>query len=200
MDLPTDLPSHLRGLVEGSGLGDDSAIIDSLTALAVHLRTAVSSYLGLRLTLVLDGWPVTLTAFGDIDGVRPSASLRVALSSMEPGFDPESRIVLYAGSPGAFVDLASDLAYLQRLHGAGNAATDVDGNGRQPAVALDADLPPDSTASGLSGLTEYEVINQAVGVLIGRGHSSDHARAALRRAAATDGLALPDYAARLVEG
>ena len=44
------------------------------------------------------------------------------------------------------------------------------------------------------------MINQAVGVLIDRGHSSDHARATLRRAAARDGLALPDYAARLVKG
>ena len=43
------------------------------------------------------------------------------------------------------------------------------------------------------------VINQAVGVLIERGHSPDHARAALRRDAAMDGLDLPDYAARLIE-
>jgi hypothetical protein len=202
VDLPTDLPSHLHDLVEGIGLGDDSAIGTALTAVAVGLRTAVTSYLGLRLTLVLDGWPVTLTAFGDIDGVRPATSVRMALSGTGPGFDPESRIVLYASQPGAFVDLAADLAYLQRRQAADGAAVAADAsrNGHQPSVALDADLPPASIISGLSGLTEYVMINQAVGVLIDRGHSSDHARAALGRAAARDGLALPDYAARLVKG
>jgi hypothetical protein len=183
------------------GVGDDSALTDSLTALAVDAQTAVSSYLGLRLTLFLDGWPVTLTAFGDIDGACPVTSLRLALSSMGRGFDPGSRVVLYAKTPGAFVDLAADVAYLQRVRGledAGNAA-DGSGDGHQPAVALDADLPPDSVISGLSGLGEYKIINQAVGVLIERGHSPEHARAVLRRAAAEDGLALPDYAARLVE-
>lgn len=202
MDLPTDLSSHLDVLAQSIGFGDDSAIRDAMTALAADLRTAVASYLGLRLTLVLDGWPVTLTAFGDIDGVRPTTSLRIDLSSMGPGFDPESRIVLYAGRPGAFVDLAADLAFQQRHRAGVGAETAADGsrNGHQPTIALDADLPPASVISGLSGLTEYVMINQAVGVLIDRGHSSDHARAALRRAAARYGLALPDYAARLVKG
>ena len=67
MDLPTVLLSHLRDLVESIGAGDDT-LTGSLAALLVDLRTAVSSYQGLRLTLVLDGWPVTLTAFADIDG------------------------------------------------------------------------------------------------------------------------------------
>ena len=201
MDLPTNLPSHLRDLAESIGVGDDNALTESLTALTVDLRTAVPSYLGLRLTLVLDGWPVILSAFDDIDGARPTTSVRLALARMGPGFDPKSRIVLYARTPGAFVDLAADVAYLQRGRGPGDAANaaDGDGDGHQPVVALDADLPPESVGSGLSGLGEYVVINQAVGVLIERGHSPGNAHAALGRAAAVDGLALPDYAARLIE-
>jgi hypothetical protein len=160
----------------------------------------VSSYLGLRLTLVIDGWPVTLTAFGDIDGVGPVTSLRLSLSVLGPAFDPQSRVVFYAGTPGAFVDLAADLSYLQRWRGsAGTAdAANDDGDGHRPAVALDGDLPAESVAPGFSGLTEYGTINRAVGVLIGRGHQPQRAHVTLRRAAAARGLALPAYAAQLL--
>ena len=109
--------------------------------------------------------------------------------------------MLYAETPGAFVDLAADVAYLQRVRGPEDAtdAADGDGDGHQPAVALDADLPPESVIPGLSGLREYEMVNQAVGVLVERGHAPSDAHAALRRDAAIDGLALPDYAARLIQ-
>ena len=116
MDLPSDLAAHLRDLAESVGAGDDT-LSGSLVALVEDLRTAVSSYQGLRLTLVREGWPVTLTAFDYIDGQRPATSLRLALSELGPGFDPESRIVFYAATPGAFVDLAADLGYFQRVHG-----------------------------------------------------------------------------------
>ena len=200
MDLSTGIAAHLYVLVKSIGAGDDT-LTGSLAALAVDLRTAVTSYLGLRLTLVLDGWPVTLTAFGDIDGVRPATSLRLTLSSIGPGFDPESRVVFYAASPGAFVDLAADLSYLHRVRGpAGTAYADgeVERDGRRPAVALDVELPPESVASGFSGLTEYATINRAVGVLIDRGHQPERAQATLRRGAAAHGLALPAYAAKFL--
>ena len=199
MDLPRDLVAHLRDLVESVGAGD--TLSGPLAALVEDLRTAVSSYQGLRLTLVLDGWPVTLTAFDYIDGQRPAASLRLALSELGPGFDPQSWIVFYAGTPGAFVDLAADLDYLHRAREPGSHPSGVDGDrdGHRPAVRLDVDLPPVSVVSGFSGLIEYATINRAVGVLIDRGHRPDHAHAVLRRAAAADGLALPDYAAHLLE-
>ena len=200
MDLPTGLASHLRALVESIGAGDDS-ITGSLDALLVELRTAVSSYQGMRLTLVLDGWPVTLTAFADIDGTRPATSLRLVLSGLSQGFSPESRVVFYAGSPGAFVDLAADLSYLDREREPTRTAYAPDGErvGHRPAVELDVDLPPVSIVSGLAGMTEYTTINRAVGVLIDRGDPPDHAQATLRRGAAASGLALPLYAARLLE-
>lgn len=195
MDLPADLVPHLRDLVGSIGAGDD-IVADSLAALVEDLEVAVSSYQGLQLTLVIDGWPISLTAFADLDAPPPATSLHIALSSVGRGFDQESQAVLYARTPGAFIDLAADLDYLQRGREPTPAA--YAGNGHRPAVELDADLPPASVVSGLSGLTEYATINRAVGVLIDRGHLPDHARAALSRAAATDGLGLSDYAARLL--
>jgi hypothetical protein len=191
VDLPSALASHLRDLVESVGAGDDT-VVDSLDGLTGHLRTAVSSYHGLRLTLVLDEWPVTLTAFSVIDGERPVTSLRLNLSSQGSGFDPDSQVVLYAGTPGAFVDLAADIDYLYRER------PSVDGDGHRPPVALDIDLPPFTLVSGFAGLTEYATINRAVGLLIGRGQDPAHARDTLHREAATNGLALHQYAARLV--
>ena len=134
MDLPSDLAAHLRDLVESIGAGD--TLSGPLAALVEDLRTAVSSYQGLRLTLVLEGWPVTLTAFDYIDGERPAASLRLALSELGPGFDPQSWIVFYAGTPGAFVDLAADLDYTHRVRGSGSRAYAADGDrdGHRPAV------------------------------------------------------------------
>ena len=199
MDLPSDLAAHLRDLVESVGASDDT-LSGSLAALVEDLRTAVSSYQGLRLTLVLEGWPVTLTAFGYIDGERPATSLRLALSDLGPDFDPDSRIVFYAATPGAFVDLAADLDYAHRVRGSGSTADAADGDrdGHRTADRLDIDLPPVSVVSGFAGLTEYATISRAVGVLIDRGHSPDHAHATLRRDAAANGMALPLYAARLL--
>ncbi len=200
MDLPRDLASHLRDLVRGIGSGDDS-VTDSLAALLLDLRAAVSSYQGLRLTLVLDGWPVILTAFADIDGTRPATSMRMTLAGLGQNFDPESRIVFYAGTPGAFVDLAADLSYFDRVRQPTPTtyASDDDRDGHRPVTELDVDLPPASVVSGFAGLTEFATINRAVGVLIDRGHPPIHAQATLRRGAAANGLALPLYAARLLK-
>ena len=74
-----------------------------------------------------------------------------------------------------------------------------DGDGHRPAAELDVDLPPESVVSGFAGLTEYATINRAVGVLIDRGQPPNRAQATLRRGAAARGLALPAYAAVLLE-
>jgi hypothetical protein len=182
VDLPTVLAHHLRGLVDGLGAGD-RVLDDALAALAADLEIAVSSYLGLRLSLVLDGWPVTFTAFAVLDGVRPNTSLRLTLSNLDRGFDAASHVVFYAGTPGTFVDLAADFGYLHS----------------RSTVALDVDLPPSSVVPGFSGLVEYAAINRAVGVLLERGQDPDQARATLHRAASAAGMDLPGYAARLLD-
>lgn len=202
MDLPTALATHLRDLADGVGTGNDG-VADALATLDADLRTAVSSYAGLRLTLVLPEWPVTLTAFPGIDGMRPATSLRVVLSALGSGFDPGSEIVLYAYTPGAFTDLAADLDYLQRegrTSDPGRPAPplDPDRGGRRPVLALDADLPAVTVVSGVSGLAEYSAINRAVGVLMWRGQTPDQALGTLRRDARAAGLPLPGYVARLL--
>lgn len=182
MDLSTVLTHQVRALLDGLGTGDDT-LTDTLAVLAENLDTAVSAYLGLRLTLVADGCPVTLTAFPSLNGHRPVTSLRLALSSLGPGFDPASRIVFYAGIPGTFVDLAADLTY--RL-------------GTSPAVALDVELPPPTVVSGFIGLTEFATVNRAVGVLLARGQNVSQARSALQHGASAAGMDLAGYAARLL--
>ena len=191
MDLPSDLASRLRDLVQSIGSGDET-LTNSLSALSSLLETAVSCYLGFRLTLVLDGWPITLTAFSVDEGARAATSLRLNLAGQGPGFDPDSEIVFYAGTPGAFVDLAADIEYLLRQ------GQPVDGDGHRPAVALDTDLPPVDVVSGLAGLAEYATINRAMGLLVGRGQDPDQARATLRRDATSSGLDLHHYAAQLL--
>ncbi len=183
MDLPTVLARHLRDLVDGLETGEDS-LGPALSALVQDLDTAVSSYLGLRLTLVLDGWPVTLTAFPPLDGVRPVTSLRLGLGALGPGFDPASQVVFYAGTPGTFVDLAADLAHV---------------HGPRSSVVLDLDLPPLSVVSGLTGVSEFTAINRALGVLLERGQDLHQARATLHHRAGAAGMDLPGYAARLLE-
>lgn len=182
MDLPTVLARHLRDLAASVGADDDS-LVRSLAALVTDLTVVTESYHGLRLTLVLDGWPVTLTAFTSPDGVPVATSLRISLSVLGDGFAAPSRVIFYATTPGAFVDLAADLAY---------ALTRTDG------LALDVDLPPVSEVAGVTGLSDYTVINRAIGVLIDRGHHPDGAHAALRRNATVSGLDPHAYAARLL--
>ena len=183
MDLPTVLAGRLRDLAGGLGNGDDT-LGAALNALVQDLDAAVSSYLGLRLTLVVDGWPITLTAFPPLDGVRPVTSLRLVLAGLGPGFDPASQVVFYAGTPGTFVDLAADFTYV---------------HGSRATVALDVELPPPSVVPGLSGFTEFATINQALGVLLERGEDLHQARATLHRRAGAAGMDLPGYAARLLE-
>ena len=192
MDLLSSLASHLRGLVDNLGTEDDS-LTDSLDALASLLVAVVPSYLGFRLTLVVDEWPITLTVLSVVDGERPATSLRLNLSTQGSSFDRDSQIVLYAANPGAFIDLAADTDYLHRRGHLG------DGHQPRPAVALDIDLPPMTLVSGFVGLTEYETVNRALGMLIQRGQQPAEARATLHREARSNGLAVHRYADRLLE-
>ena len=181
MDLPTALDHHLSEIVDGLE-NDEDSLIDALAALVTELRAAVSLYLGFRLCLVLDGWPVTLTAFPASDGPAPVTSMRLDLAGFGGGVDPADRIVFYAGTPGTFVDLAADYAYLHDLS----------------SVALDVELPPPTVVSGVTGLTELMTINRALGVLLERGQGLEQARVTLHRRAGAAGMDLPGYAARLL--
>jgi hypothetical protein len=132
-------------------------------------RTVVASYVGLRVTIVVDGDPITLTTVRDLaqrDTIVSSLALRLnALRASDPG----SALTLYASAAGAFLSLASDLNQAFSLG--------------PDDVALDQDLTPPVDESDPSGLDHHSVLNQAIGVLRDRGHTLDNARDELHRLA-----------------
>ena len=67
-------------------------------------------------------------------------------------------LILYAGTPGAFTDLAADLAWLS-----GRDLSD---------FALDQHL---TDLDGHDGLAALSLINQAIGALIANGHTPEQA-------------------------
>ena len=155
-----------------------------LEVLAKDLSAAVSSALGVTMTLQMDGVPVTLTAIDEDLALLTGASLAFPLV-LPPGARTGAHVVFYARNPGAFVDLAADV---QRLHG-------LDGR-----TVLDGHLPSAShppQRSGITGLTELSDLNQAIGVLITQGHTPAEARAELHRRAAGP-YGVPDVARQVL--
>jgi hypothetical protein len=133
-------------------------IAHGLSQLALAAAAAIPSYLGVSI-LVSHSDPrfiCTTLADGVFVGDRRT-SLQVLLPTTGTGHDPAVAVILYATAPGAFVDLAADLAWL---------------TGRPPAdFMLDQHLaiaPGADTAAQLQAASD---INQAIGVLIGRGYS-----------------------------
>jgi hypothetical protein len=205
VDLPTVLLRDLLHLTSNV-FDDDPALKAPLLALVRDLSAAISSYRGLQLTIVENGQPVSLTAFSvRQDGESISTSLRVPLPAFGSGFDSESRIVFYAGTPGALMDLAADFGYalnaptITAAIPSSPAAPTGDGQHDGPSIVLDADLPPPTPTSGLIGLDELATINRAVGTLIEQGHQPDQAHATIRRHAAAGGLEPHIYAGQLLQ-
>jgi hypothetical protein len=150
----------------GRGLGQFRAAV----------RGAVPSYCGLSATLVFDGYPVTMTSPVPLGGGSRDAgavtSLHLPLSAVTVAATGE--LVLFASTPGAFVDVAADLAY----------ATDTDTDAG--VCALDAHLAP--SAGGVpNGVAGFSIFNRAVGALIHRGWTPEQARARITRSATDTG-------------
>ncbi len=116
--------------------------------------------------------------------------------------DGDSRIVFYAATPGALVDLAADLSHALGVPTITGRVSDggepADVAGHDAAIRLDDDLPPVSMVSGLVGLAELSTINRAAGFLIGQGHLPVDAHDTLRRGASAAGLDTHLFAARLL--
>lgn len=114
MGFPAALRHDLQLLLASVG-DDDATVLILLDKLGEALTLTVTSYLGLQIVLVDHGHPVTATTFPagsthhDI-----AASLRLPLNLMLPA-DPASTIVFYAGTSGAYVDLAADLTHVLQL-------------------------------------------------------------------------------------
>ena len=133
-------------------------VLHSLHRLGVDARAAVPSFLGL--SVIVDGSdpPFTFSTLGDgaADNIR--TSLRLTPAGVGEGrAGPLVALIFYAARPGTFVDLAADLAWL---------------TGRPPSeFALDQHLSVPAVSDGGTSLRAASVINQAIGVLIGRGYT-----------------------------
>jgi hypothetical protein len=206
VDLQAAVFARVQDLTASIGQ-DDRDLSDTLVALTTALRSTATSYCGFRLTIVENQWRVTLTAFTDGDHVPVGTSLRLPLGLVSQTVDGDSRVVFYAGIPGAFTDLAADLSHAlggipvdgrsPTANHDGHRETHLDGHRR--VIELDVDLPPVSCRSGLTGLAELTVLNRAVGMLIQQGHDIEQAHEVLRREAAAAGVEPHIYAARILE-
>jgi len=213
VDLPAALLAHLKDLTASVGQ-DDQDLDDALTALTAALKSTAATYCGLRLTIVENQWPITLTAFTDghdADGhdVPAGTSLRLPLALVSPAVDHGSRVVFFAVTPGAFIDLAADLSYVLGGIPVSQASPPADGDdhrdhggagldGHRRAIELDLDLPLPSRVSGLTGLAELTVLNRAIGMLVAQGNDIEQAHQLLRRDAAAAGAEPHVYAARIL--
>ena len=186
MDLPAALLAHLHDLTVSVG-EDDQDLGDTLLALTTALHSTATSYCGFQLTIVEHDSPVTLTTFSDGHDVPLGTSLRLPLGLVSSTVDGESRVVFYAGVPGAFTDLAADLSHAlggvpvdQRSSAADSADPGEPGvDGHRKVIMLDADLSPLSRASGLTGIAELTVLNRAIGMLVDQGHDIEQAHQAI---------------------
>lgn len=138
-------------------------IAATLHQLAADTTAGVPSYLGLSVMVSRSDPLFTSTYL--IDGVVAGdvrTSLQLRLPGLGDGRSPPTvAIIVYAGSPGAFVDLAADLAWLTA----------------RPLADFILDqhlvIPAGSVTGGQ--LRAASAINQAIGVLVGRGYTPQQA-------------------------
>jgi hypothetical protein len=184
---------------------DDQDVDDPLVELTTALQSTAASYCGLQLTIFENQWPVTLSAFTDGQNEEVGTSLRLPLGLVSQ-VNGQSRIVFFAGTPGAFTDLAADLSHTLGGIPVEHASPAAEGmdlggthmDGHRKAIELDVDLPPPSRVSGLNGMAELTVLNRAIGMLMAQGHDIEQARQVLRREAAAAGVEPHIYAARIL--
>ncbi len=151
----------------------------SLRSLAQEAERAVTSFLGLSITVTVDGQDVTLTSLTDMVERRDIASsLQVPLGTISP--ELTGTVVFYASHPDAFIELAVEL-------GGVPVADEV------PAAA-DGPL-----VSGIVGAQQLSSLNRAVGLLMGRGFPPEDAHRELVDRARRDGVAVHVLAQRLLD-
>ena len=181
-ELPVKLTPALTAQLAVLAAALDDPDVD-LDAAVRHLgdsaQATVNSFLGLSLTLAVDGYPFTISASDATldDATAVGASLRMPVA-VQTDTQLATTVVFYGATPGAFVDLAADITHAR--------------GGSVGAVVLDEDLqvPPPG-----DGLAELSAIHQAVGVLIARGDPPHLARSELERRASRCGVGLVAAAA-----
>jgi hypothetical protein len=167
MDRTNSLFAGLAGLTKNLDKPEVDLELE-MRRLGDDLARAVSSYLGLTLTITSGAGPISLSTWQEHAGAAAiGSSLLIPLPLICPT-PPGSTLLLHAAVPGAFVDLTADLS-----HAIG-----------QPLDAFDldchrTDLLTPIARPELTGLAEFCHLNQAIGVLLERGHSREQAYAEL---------------------
>jgi hypothetical protein len=156
-----------------------------LRGLADDARRAVPSFLGLTMSLTIEDYPVTFTVMDDFDSAAHIATSALLPLTTLKDTDAASVIVFYAGNAGAFVDFAADASFALGLE--------------PDVVILDRHLTPPNSASGLTGLDSLSDLNQALGILIDRGHTVDTAHSELHRMAGLGQITVLIAARQLIE-
>lgn len=190
MNVSASLAAALSGLTRAldEPAIDLTATLDQFEDAA---QLAVSSYVGLSVHATVHGRDLGFTTLHD--GVAASditTSLRLELSpSLYPASEPDTFptvvLILYATTPGAFVDLSADLSWLL-------------GSSRASTIAVDENLTPPTFQPIEMSLAESSFIDQAIGVLIGRGHTPDQARKELMRLSTANNQSLSTEAEQLL--
>lgn len=189
MQSNADLAAVLTGLAHY--LDDpDLNLAETFRQLARDTKLAVDSYLGLSVGITADGHQLTLTAFeacAKPESIRTSLLLRLtAVATAKSDASSALSVILYAAHPGAFVDLAADLDWLNR--------------GQLRAAILDQHLPFSPAEAEHQGLRALSAVNQAIGALIGSGHTPERAHRELDAWALRAGTDRVTAALQLLEG
>jgi len=166
-------------------LGDrDADLVELVLRLGASCSLAVGSYLGFSISLVIDEVAVSVAVLEDfLDPLEILTSVMFPLSALGE-HAPGGQVVLYAGTPGAFVDLAADLAYALQTG--------------PDAVQLDLHLVPPDPALGAAGLTTLARQNRAIGILLDRGYDTDAALTELHRLARLKAISVDTAAQQLI--
>jgi hypothetical protein len=166
MAISPTLAAQLAALTESID-EPDLDLASQVETFAATVRAAVPSYRGMRLTVAMQGLPITFThrdsdTTGDIQ-----TSVLVPLTDAA-GPAEETTLILWAATPGAFVDFAADISHLL---GIPLATLELDAHHAPSAIGV----------SGIDGIDDLAAMNQAVGALIAGGATPESAVAALRR-------------------
>jgi hypothetical protein len=160
----------------------DADIAETLRALVADVQVAVPAYLGLTIIARNPPLPLAFTVIENhVHQTEVASSLLIPLTDGH-GDDASSPLVLilYAGAPGAFVDLAADLAWLTGRH--------------LTEFALDQHLTLPADRATVGGVRAASAVNQAVGVLLGQGYTPEQAALEIDARAAAEGHSRSDAA------
>jgi hypothetical protein len=152
-----------------------SDIEKGLRQLAATAAAAVPSYLGLSMVVTQHDPAFTITLL-DHPGTGGDIGASILLSWSNTADDDglaAVAFILYARSPGAFVDLGADAAWLTV--------------GRSTEFVLDAHLGVPAEPHTGTPIADASALNQAIGVLIGRGRTPEQAHVELDAQAAHSG-------------